>query len=206
MNILDFGGVFVPPGPECRSVVAGAAEDPPSRFKQEKARKEQQHRHNVKSDEYLETVVKPRQEAVLRKKEKDFYHMTGQSWQLSQGFTLGGLMMQEEGAMAGGDDDDIPNRTAARKRKELEAPNPVLVQTHLPKEKKIISLPEEPLEDADGILLDWMHKSGYSPTLYALYTSYPRRPLLTRTDVSMEEVGINTHTVLNVEEKDPSTS
>lgn len=35
--------------------------------------------------------MKPRQEAVLRKKEEDFYRVTGQSWKLSEGFTLGGV-------------------------------------------------------------------------------------------------------------------
>ncbi|MCJ8742594.1 hypothetical protein PDJAM_G00083890 [Pangasius djambal] len=208
--------------------VEGPAEDAHSRFKQEKARREQQHQHSAKSEKYLEAVVKPRQEAVLRKAEEDFYRMTGQSWKLSQGFTLGG----EEQMMANTDgDDETPNQRAARKRKELEAPNPAPVQTQLPNVKKIITLPDEPAEDANGVvkialrcpsgrtvrrsflktcrstvLLDWLHKSGYSPTLYALYTSYPRRPLLTRTDLSIEDVGIITHTTLNVEEKDPSTS
>ncbi|KAG7322272.1 hypothetical protein KOW79_013618 [Hemibagrus wyckioides] len=206
--------------------VTGPAEDPHSRFsKQEKARKEQQHQHSAKSEEYLEAVVKPRQEAVLRKKEEDFYRMTGQSWKLSQGFTLGG----EEQVTHTDADDETPNQRAARKRKELEVPNPVPVRTQLPKEKKIITLPDEPPEDANGVvkialrfpsgrtvrrrflktcrstvLLDWLHKSGYSPTLYALYTPYPRCPLLTRTDLSVEDVGIVTHTALNVEEKDPS--
>ncbi|XP_053097370.1 UBX domain-containing protein 8 isoform X2 [Pangasianodon hypophthalmus] len=208
--------------------VEGPAEDAHSRFKQEKARREQQHQHSAKSEKYLEAVVKPRQEAVLRKAEEDFYRMTGQSWKLSQGFTLGG----EEQMMANTDgDDETPSQRAARKRKELEAPNPAPVQTRLPNVKKIITLPDEPAEDANGVvkialrcpsgrtvrrrflktcrstvLLDWLHKSGYSPTLYALYTSYPRGPLLTRTDLSMEDVGIITHTTLNVEEKDPSTS
>ncbi|KAK2823559.1 hypothetical protein Q7C36_020159 [Tachysurus vachellii] len=212
--------------PATPSPVEGPAEDPHSRVKLEKARKEQQHQHSFKSDEYLGAVVKPRQEAVLRKKEEGFYRMTGQSWKLSQGFTLGG----EEQMMAHTTaDDETPNHMAARTRKELEVPSPVPVQTQLLKEKKIITLPDEPSEDANGVvkialrfpsgrtvqrrflktcrstvLLDWLHKSGYSPTLYALYTSYPRRPLPTRTDLSVEDVGIVAHTVLNVEEKDPS--
>ncbi|XP_060764501.1 UBX domain-containing protein 8 isoform X2 [Neoarius graeffei] len=205
----------------------GPAEDARSNTEQEKARREQQHQHSVKCDKYVEAVVKPRQEAVLRKKEEHFYSMTGQSWKLSQGFTLGG----EEQMTAHTDgDDETPNQRAARKRKELEVPNPAPVQTQLLKEKKIISLPDEPSEDANGVvkialrcpsgrtvrrrffktcrstvLLDWLHKSGYSPTLYALYTSYPRRPLLTQTDLSIADVGILSHTTLNVEEKDPST-
>lgn len=206
--------------------VEGPAEDAHSILKQKKARREQQHQHSVKSDEYVEAVVKPRQEAVLRKKEEDFYRVTGQSWKLSEGFTLGG----EEQTMANTDgDDETPNQRAARKRKELEAPDQAPVLTRLPKEKKIITLPDEPSEDTNGVvkialrcpsgrtvrrrffktcrstvLLDWLHKSGYSPTRYALYM-YPRRPLLTRSDLSMEDVGISAHTTLNVEEKDPPT-
>lgn len=56
------------------------------------------------------------------------------------------------------------------------------------------------------LLLDWLKKSGYHPALYALCTSYPRKPLLTAADVSLEDAGILGDTVLNVEEKDPSTT
>ncbi|XP_036451252.1 UBX domain-containing protein 8 [Colossoma macropomum] len=200
-----------------------------SRVKQERARKEQQERHIVKSSAYQEAVLKPRQEAVRKKKEEDFYRMTGQTWKLSQGFTLG-----EEGeteANTEEDDNETPNQKAARRRKQLETPHQAPVQKELPKEKKIIILPDEPPENTEGVLrialrcpsgrtlqrrffktcsssvlLDWLHKSGYSPTLYALYTSYPRMPLLTHSALTMEDVGIVTNTILNVEEKDPSTT
>lgn len=56
------------------------------------------------------------------------------------------------------------------------------------------------------LLLDWMKKSGYHPVLYTLCTSYPRKPLLTAADVSLEDAGILMDTVLNIEEKDPSTT
>ncbi|KAF5901932.1 UBX domain-containing protein 8, partial [Clarias magur] len=129
--------------------VEGPAQDAHSRFKQEKARRDQQHQHSVKSDKYLEAVVKPRQEAVLRKREEDFYRMTGQSWKLSQGFTLGG----EEEMLANTDAiDETPNQRAAKKRKELEAVNSAPVQTQLSKDKKIITLPDEPSEDATGVV------------------------------------------------------
>ncbi|KAI5099986.1 UBX domain-containing protein 8, partial [Silurus meridionalis] len=199
--------------------------DAHSKLKHERARREQQNQHSVKVYEFLEAVVKPRQETVLRKKEEDFYRITGQRWKLSQGFTLGG----EEQTIANTEgDDETPSQRAARNRKELETQNPAAVQTlQSPKEKKIIILPDEPSEDADGVvkialrcpsgrtvrrrflktcrstvLLDWLNKSGYSPTLYALYTSYPRSPLHTQTELSLEDVGIITHTILNVEEKD----
>ncbi|XP_062870499.1 UBX domain-containing protein 8 [Trichomycterus rosablanca] len=198
-----------------------------SALKQTKARIEQQHHHTVKSDAYNEAVLKPRQEAVLRRKQEDFYRMTGQSWKLSQGFTLGGEGDLEENP----EKNETPNQEAAKKRKELEMPHRASVQTELPKEKKIIVLPDEPSENEDGVvkialrcpsgkiirrrffktcsstvLLDWLHKSGYSPILYSLYTSYPRRPLLMQKDLSITEAGITAHTTLNVEEKDPSNT
>lgn len=47
-------------------------------------------------------------------------------------------MMQEEQMTASKDgDDETPNQRAARKRKELEVPNPAPVQTQVPKEKKV---------------------------------------------------------------------
>ncbi|KAL7847144.1 hypothetical protein SRHO_G00221240 [Serrasalmus rhombeus] len=200
-----------------------------SRVKQKQARREQQERHVVKSSAYHEAVLKPRQEAVRRKKEEDFYRMTGETWKLSQGFTLGGE--EETEANTEEDDNKTPNQKAARRRKQLETPHQAPVQKELPKEKKIIILPDEPPENTEGVLrialrcpsgrtlqrrffkacsssvlLDWLHKSGYSPAIYALYTSYPRMPLLIHSDLTMEDVGIVTNTVLNVEEKDPSTT
>lgn len=47
-------------------------------------------------------------------------------------------MMQEEQVMAHTTaDDETPNHMSARKRKELEVPSPVPVQTQLLKEKKV---------------------------------------------------------------------
>lgn len=46
--------------------------------------------------------------------------------------------MQEEQMTTNTDgNDETPNQTAARKRKELEAPNPAPVQTQVKKEKKV---------------------------------------------------------------------
>lgn len=47
-------------------------------------------------------------------------------------------MIQEEEMMANTDaNEETPNQRAAKKRKELEAPNPAPVQTQLPKDKKV---------------------------------------------------------------------
>lgn len=46
-------------------------------------------------------------------------------------------MTQEEQVTHTDADDETPNQRAARKRKELEVPNPVPVQTQLLKEKKV---------------------------------------------------------------------
>ncbi|XP_007255311.3 UBX domain-containing protein 8 isoform X1 [Astyanax mexicanus] len=196
-----------------------------SRQRQEQARRELQQKHVVKSSAYHESVLKPRGEAARRKKEEDFYHMTGQTWKLSQGTALGGEGGTEADAEEG---DETPSQRAARRRKQLEKPHLTPVQKERPKEKRIIILPDEPSENAEGVvrialrvpggrtvqrrflrscsssvLLDWLHKSGYPPTIYGLYTSFPRRPLITHTDLSMEDAGIVMDTALNVGEMDP---
>lgn len=51
-----------------------------------------------------------------------------------------------------------------------------------------------------------MMKTGYPPALYTLCTSYPRKTLLMAADVSLEEAGILTDTLLHVEEKEPSVT
>lgn len=38
---------------------------------------------------YQESVLRPRQEAQLQKKEQRFYRMTGEAWKLTQGQLLG---------------------------------------------------------------------------------------------------------------------
>ncbi|XP_026853984.2 UBX domain-containing protein 8 [Electrophorus electricus] len=213
--------------PGSTPALVSPAEESHVGFKQEQARREQQHQHIVKSNTYHEAVLKPRQEVVRRKKEENFYRMTGQTWKLSPGVPLGGE--EEIGSVTEDGDNETPSLQAAKKRKVLDMPlAPVLKD--LPKEKRIIILPEEPSEDAEGVvkialrcpsgrilrrrffktccslvLLDWLYKSGYSPIIYALYTSYPRRLLLTQRDLSMEDVGIITDTILNVGEKDPPT-
>ncbi|KAI4883018.1 hypothetical protein NFI96_027603 [Prochilodus magdalenae] len=118
-----------------------------SRGKQEQARREQQDQHIAKSSAYNEAVLKPRQEAVLKKKEEDFYRMTGQMWKLGEGFALG--QEGETEANTKEDDYESPNQRAARKRKQLETPHQAPVQKE--KEKRIIILPDEPPENTEGV-------------------------------------------------------
>ncbi|XP_072515780.1 UBX domain-containing protein 8 [Salminus brasiliensis] len=214
-----------PASPASPAALESPVDEGNSRVNQEQARREQQHQHVVKSSAYHEAVLKPREEAVRRKKEEDFYRMTGQTWKLSQGFSLGGEGETEASPEEG---DETPNQRAARKRKQLERPHPQApAQKELPKEKRIIVLPDEPSENAEGVvrialrcpsgrtvqrrflktcsssvLSDWLHKSGYSPTIYGLYTSFPRRPLITHPDLTIEDVGIVMDTALNVGEHD----
>ncbi|XP_030625034.1 UBX domain-containing protein 8 [Chanos chanos] len=198
------------------------------KLKQELAWREQQERHNAKSSSYQELVLRPRQEALLRQKEERFYRMTGETWKLSPGYSVGEgeteLHIQE-------DTNETPNQRAIKRRKlpvrTSRAPEPV----HICPEKRVIVLPDEPSDDTEGVvkvalrcpsgrtvyrrflkshssfvLLDFLLKTGYHPTIYTLCTSYPRRPLLTGAELSLEDVGIVRDTVLNIEEKDPSTT
>ncbi|XP_073493056.1 UBX domain-containing protein 8 isoform X4 [Phyllobates terribilis] len=63
---------------------------------QEMARKEQQELLSKRASEYSENVLKPRQEEKLKKLEERFYKMTGQTWKLAEGYTLGVIILPEE--------------------------------------------------------------------------------------------------------------
>lgn len=211
-----------PPPSEC-------GEDEEAERRRKQAREEQQGRLREKALAYQETVLRPRQEASLSRKEERFYRMTGEVWKLTVGEQLG------EGESPGPSTQEgvsgTPNQEAVRRRKLPESATRVHPKPDPQPEKKIVVLPEEPADDAEGvvrialrcpsgrtvhrrflkshsslILLDWLLKTGYHPTIYTLCTTYPRQPLITGKDLSMEEAGILTHTVLNVEEKDPSST
>ncbi|XP_018600362.1 UBX domain-containing protein 8 [Scleropages formosus] len=205
-------------------------EDEDMKRRQEQARKEQQETLCNKAAAYHESVLMPRQESKLRKKEERFYRMTGEAWKLSPGQLLGeGELVTEH--LDDEDLDDTPNVRAMRRRKIPESATRILVQPDPPQEKKVIILPDEPLENDEGVvrvvlrcpsgrtlqrkflkshssltLLQWMQKIGYPPALYTVCTSYPRRALDTGQDLSLEDAGIDTDTVLNIEEKDTSTA
>uniref|UniRef100_A0A9J7ZJZ2 UBX domain protein 8 n=1 Tax=Cyprinus carpio carpio TaxID=630221 RepID=A0A9J7ZJZ2_CYPCA len=197
-----------------------------NRQKQEQVRRVQQHQHNDKTSDYAESVIKPRQNVLLQQRMERYHRMTGETWKLSQGFPVGG---EDDQVCGDAGVDENPNQGARRRRKLLQTVTHDPVQQEVPKQKKVIVLPDEPSTDTEGVvkialrcpsgrticrrflktwssllLLDWMMKAGYHPALYTLCTSYPRTVLIAAADVSLEEAGILTNTVLNVEEKEPS--
>ncbi|KAL4617615.1 UBX domain-containing protein 8 isoform X1 [Arapaima gigas] len=210
----------LPPSPHSR------AEEEDVKRRQERARKELQEKFSERASMYQESVLEPRQESKLRKKEEHFYRMTGEAWKLTPGHTLG----EDESVPEQLEDEDgAPSIRAARRRKLPERGARVPPPPEPRREKKVIVLPDEPPESDEGVvrvvlrcpsgrtiqrkflkshssqvLLDWMQKSGFPPALYTLCTSYPRRALDAGEELSLEDAGIDTHTVLNVEEKDVS--
>ncbi|KAK7126248.1 hypothetical protein R3I93_021584 [Phoxinus phoxinus] len=196
------------------------------RLRQEEARRIQQHQHNDKMSDYSERVLKPRQSSLLQQKVERHYSMTGESWRLTQGFPVGG---EEDPGCRAVDEDESANQGARRRRTLLQTVTPDPTRTPAPKQKKVIVLPDEPPEDAEGVvrialrcpsrrtiqrrflktwsstlLLDWMLKSGYPPALYTLCSSFPRETLRTAEGLSLEEAGVLTHTLLHVEENEPA--
>ncbi|MBN3312480.1 UBXN8 protein, partial [Atractosteus spatula] len=199
-------------------------------WERDKARKEQQEKHNEKASTYQEVVLRPRQESRLRKKEEKLYRTTGELWKLSAGQALGAGEASDQDAGAGKEPaSDTPNREAMRRRRLPETLVRVPPPPGPPRQKRVVVLPEEPPEDSEGVvtvalrctsgrtfrrtflkshssqvLLDWMVKIGYHPAIYTICTTYPRRPLNIALDISLEQAGITKNTVLNVDEKDPS--
>ncbi|XP_043825812.1 UBX domain-containing protein 8 isoform X2 [Dromiciops gliroides] len=212
------------------SKVCSTVTEDENKRRQKRVREEQQETLSSKSSGYLENVLKPRQEMKLRKQEERFCRMTGESWRLLEGCKLGG---PEEPGLAGEDGapGDTPSRKASRRRKLPEPASRVSASPEQPRAKKVLALPEEPPETAaevvavalrcpDGrmfrrrfykscsaqVLLDWMMKVGYHSSIYTLSNSYPRRPLEVGEDQTLEDTGLTTDTVLNVEEKEPCPS
>ncbi|XP_029502888.1 UBX domain-containing protein 8 isoform X1 [Oncorhynchus nerka] len=205
------------------------SEDEEAKQRQKQAREELQEKHSEKAFSYQESVLRPRQESSMRKKEERFYRMTGETWKLTDGEQLG--EGESLGQSAQEDVDGTPNQEAVRRRKLPESATRLHPKPEVPPQKRVVVLPEEPAEDAEGVvrvalrcpsgrtihrrflksdsssvLLDWLLKTGYHPALYTLCTTYPRQPLVIGKDISMGDAGILTHTVLNVEGKDPSTT
>ncbi|XP_038827074.1 UBX domain-containing protein 8 isoform X1 [Salvelinus namaycush] len=205
------------------------SEDEEAKQRQKQAREELQEKHSEKAFSYQESVLRPRQESSMRKKEERFYRMTGEAWKLTEGEQLG--EGESLGQRAQEDVDGTPNQEAVRRRKLPESATRLHPKLEVPPQKRVVVLPEEPAEDAEGVvrvalrcpsgrtihrrflksdsssvLLDWLLKTGYHPAIYTLCTTYPRQPLVIGKDISMGDAGILTHTVLNVEVKDPSTT
>ncbi|XP_073685675.1 UBX domain-containing protein 8 [Garra rufa] len=198
----------------------------PNMQKQEQVRRIQQDQHTDKTSDYAESVLKPRQNLLLQQKMERYHRMTGETWKLSQGFPVGG---EEDQMCQDAVVDKNPNQGARRRRKLLQTVTQDPVRQEVPKQKKVVVLPDEPSADTEGVvkialrcpsgrtiyrrflktwssllLHDWMMKTGYPPALYTLCTSYPRKVLVIAADMSLEEAGIFTNTVLNVEENEQS--
>ncbi|XP_056425357.1 UBX domain-containing protein 8 [Hyla sarda] len=195
---------------------------------QEMVRKEQQECLSEKACEYNKNILKPRQEEKLKKLEERFYRMTGQTWKLTEGYTLGELDGHPCDSARPNDHVETANKEAIRKRKLPEHVRKPLLQHEQPQPKKVITLPEEPSKSEEGVvtialrcpsgrvyrrrfykscssllLLDWMMKIGYHPILYSICTPMPRSPLPLKENVTLENIGITRHTALNIEERDP---
>ncbi|XP_069832814.1 UBX domain-containing protein 8 isoform X1 [Dendropsophus ebraccatus] len=192
-------------------------------------RKEQQELLSKKASEFNENILKPRKEEKLKKLEERFYKMTGQTWKLTEGYTLGEIEDQQNDSARLNDHAETANKEAIRKRKLPENVRKPLPQCEQPQPKRVITLPEEPNESEEDVvtialrcpsgrvyrrrfykscsslvLLDWMMKIGYHPVLYSICTPMPRCPLQPKENVTLENIGIIRHTALNIEEKDPS--
>ncbi|KAM4709050.1 UBX domain-containing protein 8 [Discoglossus pictus] len=193
------------------------------------ARQEQQEQLSLKASSYMEQVIKPRQDLKLKKQEEQFYKMTGQSWKLTEGQRLGETEESDDNFNDKDTGDETANKEALRKRKLPENVTKPVPKPEQPQPKKVITLPEEPTESDEGVvtialrcpsgrlyrrrfykscsslvLMDWMMKIGYHSVIYTLCTPYPRCQLDLKQDLTLENIGILTDTVLNVEEKDPS--
>ncbi|XP_073493057.1 UBX domain-containing protein 8 isoform X5 [Phyllobates terribilis] len=147
---------------------------------QEMARKEQQELLSKRASEYSENVLKPRQEEKLKKLEERFYKMTGQTWKLAEGYTLGVIILPEEPSESEGGVVTIA----------LRCPSGRVYRRRFYKTYSSL------------VLLDWMMKIGYHPVFYSICMPMPRCPLELKENVTLENIGITRHTALNVEEKD----
>uniref|UniRef100_A0AAY4E3V4 UBX domain-containing protein n=1 Tax=Denticeps clupeoides TaxID=299321 RepID=A0AAY4E3V4_9TELE len=185
------------------------------RVKQRTSRRAQQEQL---AEKVQESVVKPRKESLQRRKEKRFYRMTGEVWKLTQGQKLGEGEPREQDLCA--DEEQSASQRAARRRKLPETVSPMPVKRDPPQSKRVSSVVKVALRCPSGrtvyrrflkchtstVLLDWMLKTGYHPMIYTVCMSYPRKPLETGPLMTLEDVGIVRDTVLNVEEKDQSTT
>ncbi|XP_018426141.1 PREDICTED: UBX domain-containing protein 8 isoform X2 [Nanorana parkeri] len=194
---------------------------------QEITRKGQQEYLKKKAREYSEDVLKPREAEKLRKQEETFYRMTGQTWKLTQGHQLGEAEESEGNVDSEDNEVETANERAIRRRKLPEHVTKPVPKVEQPQPKKVITLPEEPDELEVGVvtialrcpsgrvykrrfykaysslvLQDWMMKIGYHTAFYTICTSLPKCYLELRKDLTLENIGITNHTVLNVEGKD----
>ncbi|XP_075060699.1 UBX domain-containing protein 8 isoform X2 [Mixophyes fleayi] len=119
---------------------------------QETVRKGQQELLSQKASEYNENIVKPRQETKLKKKEEQLYKMTGQTWKLTEGRRLGEAEETENDYVDVKNGVETANEEAIRKRKLPERVTKPLRKDEQPQPKKVITLPEEPNQEEEGVV------------------------------------------------------
>ncbi|KAL8601493.1 hypothetical protein ACOMHN_000435 [Nucella lapillus] len=196
------------------------------RKKQESLRQELQEVHQAKAAKYKEQILKPREEAKQQQKEEEFYKFLGPTWK-GKGHVLGNDEDQKAAQKELDEfEQDLNPREMAAVRRRIQKPMPQPAQPP-PKSKRVITLPEEPLEgdpnsvlvllrspiqttyrrrfrpgDEVQTLLDFMTVSGFSQAFNTLCTSWPRHDLAKDTHLTLEELGFTGRITLNIEEKD----
>ncbi|XP_064873311.1 UBX domain-containing protein 8 isoform X3 [Oncorhynchus nerka] len=111
------------------------SEDEEAKQRQKQAREELQEKHSEKAFSYQESVLRPRQESSMRKKEERFYRMTGETWKLTDGEQLG--EGESLGQSAQEDVDGTPNQEAVRRRKLPESATRLHPKPEVPPQKRM---------------------------------------------------------------------
>nr|KAG5714708.1 hypothetical protein BaRGS_000196 [Batillaria attramentaria] len=195
--------------------------------KQAVTRHKFQSQHQEKAESYRERILGPREEAKKQKQEEEFYRFLGPAWK-GKGQALGedDELRADKGDGEGQDEGDKTPGQAAARRRWIQKPTPQPPQP-VPKQKRVVKLPEEPPEGAtDSVLvilrspiqtcykrrflhtetvqtlLDFMTMSGFSQTFNTLCTSFPRHDIGRNKETTLQELGFKGRVTLNIEELD----
>ncbi|XP_075460059.1 UBX domain-containing protein 8 isoform X2 [Ascaphus truei] len=144
---------WIPSSPVSRSNSSRTVPEDEMDQHQKLVRKEQQEQLSEKASSYIEKVMKPREELKLKKQEKRFYQMTGQSWKLTDGQKLGEVEDSVNNCSNVDTGVETANNEALRKRRLPEHATKHLPKAEQPQPKKVITLPEEPQELEEGQVL-----------------------------------------------------
>ncbi|XP_013399573.1 UBX domain-containing protein 8 [Lingula anatina] len=192
--------------------------------KEKETRQKIQEDYAEKASEYRKNVLQPKEEAKRQKLEEQYYRFAGPAWK-GKGTPLG---YGEEGNGASKHKaNGKTGKDAAKARKLPEHHNQSVMQEK-PKQRKIITLPEEPSpgtpdtvflsfrtplgkihrrrfmhSDKIQVLLDYITKLGYHQTIYTISTTYPRVTLSDQADYTLKDQGLTVDMMLNLELKDP---
>ncbi|KAI0223569.1 hypothetical protein LSAT2_025258 [Lamellibrachia satsuma] len=182
-----------------------------------------QKEHEKKAEAYTERILKPRRDAKREEQEQKLTRFSGPAWKGAAQALGGGTRTRDgsshEAALLRQLPEEIispPRPIAPQPRQKTAAPKPIV----LPEE------PEEGATDAVSIvlrtfqgrrhtrrfktsdtvqtLLDYMTTVGYHQKVYTLMKSFPRRNLSDDLSHTLDELGLTSSLVLNVEERDKS--